>query len=532
MSKFKHIQNNFTSGEVDPKFQGRTDLVEYNNSLDLCENFIIQKQGGAVKRPGSQFVKDINAAIANPKRMIPFIFSKTEAYNIILSGDASTRIRIIKNDGTIIPLTDVDDTAYARPPFIYDPKNWKYTQSGDILVLSFSAPTESLSLGAAASSIGNQNQIAPVMIIRTSLDKFTILTFNHPDFIAQMPSTGKFSPAVMRPYLAPNIDPDIRFYVDVVAIGPGRDIFAVDSNDAFVPFFTRGHSFADSGGNPTRIGSFIKVQVGANEGVAWGESWFADRLEVSGNINTGTDIVTTALAHGLEDKDLVTLGETGLGGSTDPVITNFPLTNSFYGEFFVNNQSATTLSFHTSEADAVADANRIDFTSAGDRGLRIQFTRIHTMPITIEVDMPATLTSAANASDNWQEAAWSSNQGFPRAVTFHEQRLMFGGTLKKPDTFWISNVGNIFNFMARRLESDVTVPTAGSTTNSGFGFILSGAILPTNPTDFTIASTQANAIQWMQSQDSLLIGTLGAEYVVNGGDEIISNQSVFCQKAN
>ena len=47
---------------------------------------------------------------------------------------------------------------------------------------------------------------------------------------------------------------------------------------------------------------------------------------------------------------------------------------------------------------------------------------------------------------NWDEQAWSAKRGYPAAVTFHENRLCFGGTIAEPDKIWMSQLGKFFNF--------------------------------------------------------------------------------------
>lgn len=47
---------------------------------------------------------------------------------------------------------------------------------------------------------------------------------------------------------------------------------------------------------------------------------------------------------------------------------------------------------------------------------------------------------------NWDEQSWSAVRGYPAAVTFHENRLVFGGTLAEPDSVWMSKIGRFFNF--------------------------------------------------------------------------------------
>ena len=46
----------------------------------------------------------------------------------------------------------------------------------------------------------------------------------------------------------------------------------------------------------------------------------------------------------------------------------------------------------------------------------------------------------------WDEQVFSQVNGFPQTVTFHEQRLFFGGVLALPDGVQASKVGDFFNF--------------------------------------------------------------------------------------
>jgi hypothetical protein len=56
----------------------------------------------------------------------------------------------------------------------------------------------------------------------------------------------------------------------------------------------------------------------------------------------------------------------------------------------------------------------------------------------------ATVTTAftnANAITNWSLGAWSATTGYPRTVSFFEQRLVFGGSSSYPQTIWASESG-------------------------------------------------------------------------------------------
>ena len=57
---------------------------------------------------------------------------------------------------------------------------------------------------------------------------------------------------------------------------------------------------------------------------------------------------------------------------------------------------------------------------------------------------PRVATGAATTE--WQEQSYSAVRGFPAAVTFHQNRLWFGGTLAQPDGIWGSKSGQYYNF--------------------------------------------------------------------------------------
>ena len=54
--------------------------------------------------------------------------------------------------------------------------------------------------------------------------------------------------------------------------------------------------------------------------------------------------------------------------------------------------------------------------------------------------------AATTAQIFWDEQTFSSVNGYPRAVAFHDQRLLFAGSTKRPDGFWGSQIGGFFNF--------------------------------------------------------------------------------------
>lgn len=93
----------------------------------------------------------------------------------------------------------------------------------------------------------------------------------------------------------------------------------------------------------------------------------------------------------------------------------------------------------------------------------------------------------------FRRPAFSAKNGFPRTVAFHDSRLWWGGTKTHPTRMWASHTEDYYVYL--------------------------GGSLDTDGLDLTLATVEANAIQWMASFNrSLVIGTSGDEWTVDSGD--------------
>lgn len=76
------MQRSFSSGEIAPSLQSRADLSAYTTGLNLCENFIVKAQGGAVSRPGLRYSDEVGDS-AKVARLIPFSVGVEETYILV-----------------------------------------------------------------------------------------------------------------------------------------------------------------------------------------------------------------------------------------------------------------------------------------------------------------------------------------------------------------------------------------------------------------------------------------------------------------
>jgi len=116
----------------------------------------------------------------------------------------------------------------------------------------------------------------------------------------------------------------------------------------------------------------------------------------------------------------------------------------------------------------------------------------------------------ANATANWQLGAFSDTTGHPSCVTFFEQRLVFAGTTNQPQSIFFSRSGDYENMDAN----------------------IGGTIADDDAIIYTIASNQVNAIRFMTSTRTLIIGTAGGEFTVSGGgtDSAVTPTNILIKK--
>lgn len=118
----------------------------------------------------------------------------------------------------------------------------------------------------------------------------------------------------------------------------------------------------------------------------------------------------------------------------------------------------------------------------------------YTDSVTVTAQVKVTLPfGATTAQQDWRLGSWSNTTGWPSTITFHEGRLVFSCTAAEPDGVWMSESG-IYNLFSPT-QPDVTVTDA-----NGLGY--------------TLASNKVNAVQWLLSARTLLLGTFGSEWAI------------------
>jgi hypothetical protein len=178
-------------------------------------------------------------------------------------------------------------------------------------------------------------------------------------------------------------------------------------------------------------------------------------------------------------------------GTTWETIRSYKSVDDYNAAATGNEEKAALLRINcvafTSHVKARSILTAINTTQYGF-GKITAFTSTTVVSVTTNVDFQSTA-----ATKVWSEGAWSVKRGFPRTVCLHEGRIFYGGTSYKPLTIWGSIIDDFQNF---RISS---VDDAGLS--------------------FTLSSSESNPIQWITSQDRLLVGTAGDEWTLGASDQ-------------
>ena len=420
MAKASPAFTNFTAGELSPRLDGRTDLSKYLNGVKKMENLIVHPHGGASRRPGTKFVREVKNSAHNC-RLIPFEFNVTQAY-ILEFGDEYFRIH--KDGGTVVDGSS--NPIEVSTPYGEDElADLKFTQSADVMYLVHPL-------------------FAPRKITRTSHTSWSI-------------AEVAFERGPMQD--------DNTSAVTFLASGRTGNVNVTASSSTFVS---------------TDVGRLIKVHDGVTK-ITGLTSATVVATTVQENADGRSELMpaytaATISAHegdpsstGLEHNDRYqdTAGQfiaQGFKEGQKITVTGFTTGN--------NNNSSAIIVRVTEDTLLLAPSSDVTDEAAGDS-------------VTIAGDL--------TASTEWALGAFSGTTGFPSAVAFYEQRLVFASTTAQPQTLFFSVGGSFEDF--------------------------NGGVNDTDALTYTLGSNQVNIIRYLQAGRVLLVGTSGGEFVVSSSEQ-------------
>ena len=392
MQKARVPLTNFQFGEVSPSLISRTDTRVYNNSAQKIENFFLRAEGGVIKRAGLKKIYEFDTTIDTAKvqqhRLVPFIFSDDERYIVSLEHQKIRVFQIDTSNNVTLAATLTADSSGATIPITnLNMHEVTYAQAGDVMFIA-------------------HQTFMVRKLVRTGLTSFQMETKT---FDTQSAGAKIYQPYFQFQDLGVTLDP---------SASSGNGI-TLTTSEAYWDL-----TGSQSGGNypdSKHVGLTIK---------------YHDQEITITSVQSATQATGNALAT-LKKKLKVDSFRTDNGVATITVT-------------LVNH------GFSAGDAFTVSNANTVGGIAASNiNGARTVLEVID--------DNVFTFNAAANANDsvagggtpflethapatNWSEQSYSVLRGFPGAVTFHQNRLWYAGTIAQPDGLWASKSNQFFNF--------------------------------------------------------------------------------------
>jgi len=444
MQKVRVPLTNFRFGEVSPSLYSRTDTQIYNQSAQKVTNFFLRSEGGVVKRSGLeniyQFDITVDTAKTQQSRLLPFIFSDDEQYIISLEHQKIRIFQISPTTGAVSLIQTITQDINSAT-LLFDHAylhEYTYAQAGDVMFIA-------------------HQTFSPQQLVRTGLTTFQVESFL---FDQNSSATKIYQPYFSFQTAGITLDPSASsgngvtlttssayWNTGTVVTEDVADGSMVVNNWYIVK--TVGTSdFTTVGAHSNAVGQVFKA-TGVGDGTKTGKI---------NNIQQPPQIGSTVRYNKNEIEITDIQSSTVATGDILDELTITLLPNSLKTDNGSDKVEVTFVNHGMSESDAFTMA--ISDSVGGISVSNLNGSRTVTKVIDDDT-FTFTAGGSANASESgggtptltthaptttWDEQSYSALRGYPAAVTFHENRLVFGGSLAQPDSIWFSKSGHFYNF--------------------------------------------------------------------------------------
>ena len=306
---------------------------------------------------------------------------------------------------------------------------------------------------------------------------------------------------LVRPYGPVISTPGTRYVAEVKSSGTNTrlikfifsrsDAYAIEMGDKYFRFFTDGGAVVTGGGGVLEVAhSYSSTQI-----------WDVQYAQINDVIYmTHPDLPTYKLIR-LSSTSWTYEKFIPLGGPfLQENATAITITASGTDGSILLTLSATdsTTYFRTGATTHIGSYWRLGVAvTDSSTGLTIQpYVEItaFTSATVVVATVKETLSNLAlTASTTWAEGAWSSVRGYPARITFHEKRLFFARTDYEPQNVWGSK-SYIYDEFATGSNDDDAL-------------------------NLTLASDEANELQWLMSGRVLIAGSYGGEFIITATND-------------
>lgn len=360
MSRTRVVQNNFTSGELDPALHERYDFVRYPNGCKLLQNCLLKPQGGASDRWGSHYVAESKNTTAT--RLVPFVFSTTQAYVLEFG---NLYVRFFGSNGQIV--SGGSPVEVTTPYTTADLPDLHFTQDSDILTITHPSHQQRELVRLSSTSWKLRTiRAAPPPTVENGLQPNATLT------LGALTGTGVSASASSSVFLETDVDrlisedPTLGAGVAIVVSVTDGSNATVDIVDDFTNLSLLTMEWTLQGSPVARLKPDKSIPVGASVNLTLQRiQEDADDLISNGTFAAGTaswddysgpTVSTGTTTAGGGDTDLVDSGATF---QTDGVQANYRALND------TDSTEDTVVSVDT-ETDLTTTSGGASFADIGD----------------------------------------------------------------------------------------------------------------------------------------------------------------------
>ncbi len=489
MPKVNSIQTSFHGGEFSPMLYGQVHADRFKTGLQVCLNYLPTLQGPLIRRPGTKYLMNVKDPV-NPPALIPFVFSQSQSYVLEFG---SSYIRFYADNGQIIAnsnifkvsgLTGMNGAFFTQLQYTATTDNPFGTadqaiSASSVIAAGATIEVASPYLGTDVSGIRFAQQNDTLYLTHPSYAPYKLQRFSNYSWTLR--------PLILQdgPYLPINsyktIGDNTKFNMtptDVslptISTGPNNIIYGAANNGAGLvrirtnsphPYSTGDKVFITGVGGTTEANNIISGSANSISQSFWRVSVFD---------TTHVDLLGSAFVNN-------PVGSSGV----------------IYPAIFEMNQAPISGS---SPVWSDATQNKLrNIALIGSDGFR------HWGVITGVINpgqVTAVMNNAlpnTNTCNFWQLGTYSLGNGFPRACSFHQDRLVFAGATNFPQQLDGSQAGNYEAFAA-----------SGSSLQ----------VADNNAYQFRLLSDEANPVMWLKSApQGLLAGSQSAEWQVSPNNQ-------------
>lgn len=478
------LQVNFNRGEISPYMHARSDTEHYAAGAARAHNVIVNRFGGLLRCPGTLYGGGAAAsAHANPHRLIPFRFNRSQVYAIEAS-DELFRFWIMGSTGPE-RIEDSGPVEVTTPYSEDDLANLKVQQSGDVLyIVCDGYPPQTLTRNSETSwTLAEYEPMdGPYLPVNTTSTTMTPASTAHAsvDHTANnqggnivSSSNGTDSWRIF--------DREKGSYgvIDTDSSGWVKYQFASSAQKVVDAYWL---TAPDNNSQVNDMPSQWEFQ-GSNDNSTWITLDSRDGEE--GWSNSETRFFEFQNEQAFEYYRLNCSGGGGSDGTTTAI-----------GELAMHQKASDQTPFNltASSTTGINDGDGFQTTDVG-RAIRLYgadgvwrwaeiVARTSSTVVTIRLHGHALPDTSAILL--WRMGVWSDETGWPNSIAIYEDRMTFGGSDESPIGLWASRNADYDNFG------------------------VSDPLLDDDGIAITLTGGELNRIKWIAAGRDILAGTEGS----------------------